>query len=566
MNFLLRMLLPQKVAKDSETEDLSRYRRIWWRTVILTLLVTLVPLFVMLGVNYYLFQRALRSDIRHRISQDVSNISRSLEVVLEERVAALRFLSRQEVLSEFGPQQLADAFENLRIAFGDFIDLGLIGLEGRQLLYSGPYNLQGDDYQEEDWFHEALLRGIYVSDVFLGHREFPHFVVVVRHGDFLLRATVDMELLNRQVFISGTGPLDDVFLVNNKGVLQTKSRFHGSILKECNLPVPAYSPKDEIVENVSAAGVPYFLGYRHLRKTPFVLMVVRTPARMLTEWSRSSAELITFVLISVVLIGIVVLWSSTTTIKQIRAADLDRAQMFKNIEYTSKMATIGRLAASVAHEINNPLAIINEKAGLLMDLIGSSADYPLKEKFLRNLDSITKSVERCRDVTHRLLGFTRRVKVNWEWIDLPDLATEVLGFLEKEAMHRSIEVQTSFSPGVPSILSNRGRLEEVLLNILHNAFSAVEDGGEILLSVESEAPDRVAVVVEDNGSGIRDEDLGHIFEPFFSTKGNFGTGLGLCISYDLVQKLGGRIDVWSKLGEGTRFTVTLPVDRETPLE
>ena len=94
----------------------------------------------------------------------------------------------------------------------------------------------------------------------------------------------------------------------------------------------------------------------------------------------------------------------------------------------------------------------------------------------------------------------------------------------------------------------------------------MEDGGRVRLSAESEVPDRVAIVVEDNGCGIREEDLGHIFEPFFSTKGDFGTGLGLCISYDLVQKLGGKIDVWSKIGEGTRFTVTLPVSREKPLE
>jgi len=227
MDFLAKMLIPQRDGNTAETEDLSRYRRIWWRTVLLTLVVTLVPLFVMLGVNYYLFQRALRSDIRHQISQDVSNISRSLEAVLEERVAALRFLSRERKLSELGPQELTRSFENLRVAFGDFIDLGLIGLEGRQLLYSGPYNLQGDDYGQEGWFHEALLRGIYVSDVFLGHRQFPHFVVVVRQQDFLLRATVDMELLNREVFISGTGPRDDVFLVNHVGILQTNSRFHG---------------------------------------------------------------------------------------------------------------------------------------------------------------------------------------------------------------------------------------------------------------------------------------------------------------------------------------------------
>jgi signal transduction histidine kinase len=240
--------------------------------------------------------------------------------------------------------------------------------------------------------------------------------------------------------------------------------------------------------------------------------------------------------------------------------------MFKSIEHTSKMATIGRLAASVAHEINNPLAIINEKAGLLTDLVGSSREYPQKEKFLHSLDSIAKSVERCRDVTHRLLGFTRRVKLRWEPIDMRSLVNETLGFLEKEAMLRSIDVQTSFASDLPSIISNRGQLEEVLLNLLHNAFAAVEDGGKIRVSVETEGPDRVSIGVEDNGCGIPEGNLGQIFEPFFSTKGDFGTGLGLCISYDLVQKLGGKIEVWSRIDEGTRFAVTLPVNREKPLE
>ena len=240
--------------------------------------------------------------------------------------------------------------------------------------------------------------------------------------------------------------------------------------------------------------------------------------------------------------------------------------MLRNVEYTSKMATIGRLAASVAHEVNNPMAIINEKAGLLKDLIGSSPGYPNREKILHSLDGIIRSVERCGTVTHRLLGFTRRLKSRREQIHLPALVSEVLGFLEKEAMHRSVDIRTDFAPEAPPIMSDRGQLEEVLLNILNNAFAAVQDGGRITVGVSSEQDDRVLLSVEDDGCGISEDDLKHIFEPFFSTKGEFGTGLGLSITYELIHKLGGRISVSSQSGQGTRFTVALPIDMDRPLE
>jgi signal transduction histidine kinase len=152
--------------------------------------------------------------------------------------------------------------------------------------------------------------------------------------------------------------------------------------------------------------------------------------------------------------------------------------------------------------------------------------------------------------------------VKTETIDLESLLREVLGFLEKEAEYRDVTVGFQIDPGLPTIASDRGQLQQVFLNILNNAFAAVAEGGEIRIEIAREDPDRVAVTVADNGIGIPKAHLERIFEPFFTTKQGSGTGLGLSITYGIVKKLGGEIRVDSTVGEGTRFTVVLPVSRE----
>jgi two-component system NtrC family sensor kinase len=145
-----------------------------------------------------------------------------------------------------------------------------------------------------------------------------------------------------------------------------------------------------------------------------------------------------------------------------------------------------------------------------------------------------------------------------EQVDLNQTVLEVYGFLEKEAFHRGINVTFELADSLPRIASDRGQLQQVFLNILNNAFAAVDDGGEVVVSSREEDPGGVAVSIRDNGIGMSEETLRHIFEPFFSTRKVAGTGLGLSITYGLVVKLGGRIDVASAPGEGSTFTVYLP--------
>jgi signal transduction histidine kinase len=249
-------------------------------------------------------------------------------------------------------------------------------------------------------------------------------------------------------------------------------------------------------------------------------------------------------------------------VNRVRDADRRRDKALHAIAYTNKMATIGRMAAGVAHEINNPLAIINENAGLLKDLVGIE-DRPLdRERLARIAATVQRSVERCGTITHRLLGFAKRMEPRTEDIDLVGLLEETLSFHGKEANYRSIAVRVDADDDLPVVHSDRGLLQQVFVNILSNAFAAVSDNqGCIDIALRRQDENTVVVTIRDNGPGIPPERLDEIFEPFFTTKAEQGTGLGLSITLGIVEKLGGQLDVQSTPGEGASFSVRLPVTR-----
>lgn len=565
----MRRKEPEEIKLPPELAGtrMPRYRRLRRKMVAITSVVALAPLVILTGINYLQDREAYRGEARFAVSRILSNTKRTLEFVIEERRSALALVISEQSYGELrSDTALAVTLQHLKNSFGGFVDLGMINAEGRQEYYAGPYSLKDRNYQDQAWFHEVVLRGSYVSDVFMGHRNFPHFVVAVKHerglNDFyILRATIDMELVNRQIQSLNLDRSTDAFIINRQGVLQTESIFYGGVLQEAALKVPTGSQSREIIEEYKENGRWITSGYAYIEGTPFILMALRRLENPFFHWLGHRSDVLWFLLVSSALILGVILYSSSQMARQLREADLRRARAFHNIEYTNKMATIGRMAAGVAHEINNPMAIINEKAGLLRDLVGFSDDFPQKEKILGLVDSVLRSVDRCSKVTHRLLGFARRMEIRKESINMIDLIKEVAGFQGTEAMHRNIEINFKFEDGLPPIESDRGQLQQVFLNIITNAFAAVDDGGRVEIAGRMRDAGSVAIAIKDNGSGISEENLAHIFEPFFSTKGEFGTGLGLSITRDIVEKLGGKIEVESELGKGTCFTVLLPLKK-----
>jgi len=519
-------------------------------------------------INYRQDTAAYRAESRYTVSRLLSNARRSIQFAIEERRAVLSLVargrSREELSSEM---RLMAILRDLRESFGDFVDLGLIGSDGRQSFYAGPYELSGVNYKDQPWFHEVSLRGVYVSDVFMGYRHFPHFVIAVAReiGDndfYILRATIDTELLMRQIYSLDLEENADAFVVNSDGILQTVSVFYGDVLDSVSLDIPPHlRERETVIERMQPNGERVARGFDYIEGSRFILVAASKLRPVWEHWFYSRSDVLWFLIASVAGILVVVWLRSRNIIAHLREADVQRARIFHNTEYTNKMATLGRLAAGVAHELNNPLAIINEKAGLLEDLVSYTVDFPRREKILGIVKSITTSVERCSRVTQRLLGFGRRMETRKEQIELNALIEDVLEFQRSEAAHRSIQIDVEVAPDVQPIQSDRGQLQQVFLNLISNAYAAVPDGGRIAISVRRPNTDEITVTVTDNGTGIAPEDLENIFEPFFSTKGEAGTGLGLSITRDIVEKLGGLIEVSSDMGKGTSFTVSLPIEK-----
>ncbi len=526
----------------------------------------MAPLITMTVLNFHQYQKALRADMIYPITRQTSNTRHALQSFITIRRSALDFVIRESNFDDLSNHDhLTELLGNLKGAFGGFVDLGVIDSKGNQVSYVGPYPLEGKNYRDQDWFHEVSLRGVFVSDVFMGYRGFPHFVIAIKHEKgtedfYILRATLDSDMLYRDILSQNLRPSSDAFLINKFGVLQTPSHFYGRVLDTFPLPVPPYSSRSEVIEQ-DAGRTPLIMGYAYIEESPFILIETAQPSSYMENWLSVRMNLIWFLMISIVVILAVIIWGAYHMVGRIREADLKRTKMLHEIEYTNKMASIGRVAAGVAHEINNPMAIINENAGMIRDILTVTDNFPAREKIAKYVNSIVVSVDRVSKITHRLLGFAKRMDPQIEMVNLKELMDEVLSFLGKEALHRNITINYDIQDDLPAIESDRGQLQQVFLNIINNGIEAVKDGGLIEVGAKCRADGKIDVIIKDNGPGISKEDLERIFEPFFTTKKKHGTGLGLSITYGIVQKLGGQIYVNSRPGQGTAFTVTLPLIR-----
>ena len=557
---------PQEVGQQAEAQDQlisqRRYRKIMVAVVLSVSVVAIAPVLIMTGIADHQYQQAFRTEATQEMVRLAANGKQSLESFVSEHLSALNMVVRGRSYDELqDPRRLNRLLTNLKQSFGGFVDVGVIDADGIQVSYAGPYELEGRGYADYEWFDEASVRGNHVSDVFMGYRNVPHFVIAVRQdlggGNwFVLRATIGTDIIDRLLRSLVAEPGSDAFILNREGVLQTPSQLYGDVLNAASLPPFAPSSEIELVELVDESGRSLIASYGQVPGSPFTLVLLRPESGVHAALRR---DLLLILGISVLFLLALVFGGSAYVVNRAREADMRRASVYHKMEYTNKMAALGRLSAGVAHEINNPLSIITEKAGLVKDHLMLSEELPPREKLIALVNSVLNSADRCGGITHRLLGFAKHMEVQRENIDLDVLIKGVLGFLEKEAVYRDIEVAFNIPEDPPTITSDRGQLQQVFLNIINNAFAAVHEGGHIEIGIERAGNNAVEVSITDDGGGIPEEHLSHIFDPFFTTKKSGGTGLGLSITYGIVQKLRGQIAVRSKVGEGTCFTVTLPI-------
>jgi two-component system NtrC family sensor kinase len=253
-------------------------------------------------------------------------------------------------------------------------------------------------------------------------------------------------------------------------------------------------------------------------------------------------------------------------VNRISVADSEKEMLNQQVVETGKLASVGELAAGIAHEINNPVAIMVEEAGWIQDLL-EEEEFQASENFAefkRALAQIKIQGLRCKDITYKLLSFARKTDSRIQDIQINDLITDLVSLSGQRGKYSMVEIHSQQAEHLPLLRLSVSELQQVFLNLINNAIDSMDrKGGKLFIATRPE--DRYVVVeMTDTGTGIPEANLPRIFDPFFTTKPvGKGTGLGLAICYGIIRKMGGEIKVRSTLNVGTTFTIYLPIPEET---
>jgi two-component system NtrC family sensor kinase len=545
------------------------------RSVVIGLaLVVLLPLVIVGAINLDQFHRVYRNKVDNELAVTIERDSSNVDSFVADRLSDVRVVAREHPLERLQDSAfLRRALNLMREEYhGAFVDLGLVDSDGTQIAYAGPFNLEMADYSAADWFGHALANESYTSDVFAGLRGSPHFIVSTQKhvGDrvFIVKATIDFEAFNALVEGIRIGDTGFGFIISREGEFQTSPRFDVSLNRSPYSDVLDGSIRSDrivVVDGENLLGRPSIFTFAPLKQDRWLLCYEQETADALEE-VRGLTRLAVITLL-VVSIGtlVIAVFVSRNLASRIDDADRERTVMTHQVIETGRLASIGELAAGIAHEINNPVAIMVQEAGWIDDLLQD--EDPTSSD---NLDEIERAVrqirtqgDRCKEITYKLLSFARKTDPSVRSVVLNDIVEEVIGLTSQKTRYANVNIVTELDPSLPPIQASPTEIQQVLLNLVNNAIDAIEEPNGTVTVVSRVEGDAVVLEVRDTGKGIPEANLARIFDPFFTTKPvGQGTGLGLSICYGIVEKAGGSITVESEIEQGTTFTASFP--RELP--
>ena len=233
----------------------QHYKKLWWSIILATLGFSVIPLFILGGAIYHQFSVSYTAKIMDNMKTRAENRCNSIDLFLNERIAQLTSLANTQTLEQLKNEDyLSKVFNIIQSRSRSFLDLGVIDEDGNHLAYVGPYYsaLKKVNYKDADWFHEVMATGVYVSDVFLGFRKIPHFIIAVmvreKNQSWILRATIDSDILENLVQLAWDGKYGDAFIINRENILQTTSRFDGKVMGHPKAPNFSAATKNLVEE------------------------------------------------------------------------------------------------------------------------------------------------------------------------------------------------------------------------------------------------------------------------------------------------------------------------------
>jgi two-component system NtrC family sensor kinase len=550
---------------QSHKKDFPYFRPLWNSIVLSLLAASFIPLILIGGGMYYYAVSTLKARTLDRLCMEVIDHKEAIDRFLTERTMDLQLVTANLGLKSLTrPGALEAVFHSLQSGrIGPcFLDLGIIDDQGRHLAYVGPYELISKNYREAQWFRAVMENDVYISDVFPGFRNVPHFIIAVKQvgeeGIWMVRATVDTAHFHDIVSGITSERKGDAYLVNRSGIFQTSPRTAGQLMGQSafNDPKPFEGVKlEEQAGNLRATV--------WLENVPWLCVVQVDKGEIFSALHRvRNIGIFVFVLGGILIVFTVLL---TTNHLVLRLETKRRSIRFLDhqLRHTSKAASTVLLASGFIRDINDRLSNIDLAARWVQDLIRKdSSREENRNEMKASLDEILSEVALARKTTDRFSKATRRDLPIIKDMEINDLLDDILELLDGELHFKKIEVERDYSERLPRLRSDPSQVRQVFQNLILNAMSALQREGKIALTTRG-SDEGVTVIVADNGPGIAEEHREKIFDPLFTTHPD-GTGLGLSICADILQKLGGRISVKSEPGRGTAFEVRLPLEPGFP--
>jgi two-component system, NtrC family, sensor kinase len=549
-----------------EVMKTSLYSNLQKKIILITLIVSFAPLFILGATIYTQFAGMYRAKVEEQIQYRARAQAEAVDLFLKERAAILAAMADTHAFQDINNDKaLSQLFQVMNLRAGAFVDLGVINNAGQHLSYVGPYDLKGLNYYEQPWFGEAMSKGIYISDVYMGYRQLPHFIIAIKRQEgensWILRATIDSDIFGAIVRAAQVGKTGDAFILNAEGFYQTRPRFEGQILSLSKLDPYLFGGGTTIVEKKGANGKAILYAGSRLKNDKWLLVISQDVSEEMTGLFATRNAMILILVLGIVAIVSTTIGITRLTVNRLKEADAQMNVLNAQLMQSDKLAALGKMAAGVAHEINNPLAVILQKTGWMEDLLAEEDFKNSKnlEELRTSIKKIEEHVERARKVVHNMLGYARKMEPRLEDVDVNETLKQTVSILDNYARINNIEIRTDLAQNLPIIASDQAQLQQVFLNLISNAIDAIGKDG--LITVRSgRSGQELQVNISDNGRGIPEELQKKIFDPFFTTKETGkGTGLGLWISYTIIEKMGGRISFKSKAREGSAFTVELPI-------
>jgi len=533
--------------------------------VAVILVSALLPLGLAGALSWTAYRRAVSRQAEALHRHIVEGHAHAIDQFLVERKRALLTATAEVPVSRLAtPERLQVLLIHLNDTYRrSFVDLGVIDHQGRHLAYVGPYALLDKNYAKAPWFQAVLQQGSHISDVFLGFRKEPHLVIAVRRGTekrpWILRATILSQRFVDLVRSADLGETGEAFLVNRAGVYQTPPpRGRGRVLGRSPLRGLHPHPGARTLR-IEDRGRELIQTTSWLNDGRWMFVVrqaeaeVLAPARQAMVWGSAALA------VALLVLGVITVLATRHLTQRIALATAERDAAQRDLLRSSRLASLGEMATGLAHEINNPLAIIDAEQTNLGDAISDLPDpLPGRDELIACIDRCHHQVARCGAITSKMLQCGRHRRSQPEPTDLRPRLVGIVELLSRQAAVRNIDLSLDLPPGPLWGHVDPTELEQVMMNLLNNAFAAIPRKGQVRISAERR-PESVRIHVRDTGAGIAPDHLGRVFEPFFTTKPvGQGTGLGLSVCFGLVQGWGGTLTVDSALGQGSTFTLEVP--------